>query len=157
MKSNIIKIKALAALVIIVIFFSAVNLKAEKEKTFLDTYKDTLWQYGQPEDGLTIYAHINRSESEPFEIWLYNVIDDCYFYEQYAESVSTEVLENKKNKVQIKIKESENEHGIFTLTMNGNSLHLELDSFEGEKLVKEEQFTLKRSNDHIDQLKVCEK
>lgn len=155
MKSNIIRIKAFAVLVIIAICFSAFNLKETKEKTFLDTYKDTLWKYGEPKEGLTIYAHINRSESEPFEIWLYNVIDDCYFYERYAESAETEVLENKKNKVQIKIRESENEHGIFTLTMDGNSLQLELDSFEGEKLVKEEQFTLKRSNDHMDELKVC--
>ena len=150
MKSKIIRIKAFAVLVVVAILFSAFNLKEKKEKTFLDTHKDTLWKIGEPEEGLTIYAHINRSDWEPFEIWLYNVIDDCYFYEQYAESVDTEILENKKNKVQIKIKESENEHGIFTLTMNGNSLHLELDSFEGEKLVKEEQFTLKISNHHLD-------
>ena len=38
------------------------------------------------------------------------------------QSVATEVLENKKNKVQIKIKESAKEHGIFTLTINGNAL-----------------------------------
>ena len=156
MKSNIIRIKAFAVLVIIAICFSAFNLKEKKEKTFLDTYKDTLWKYGEPKDGLTIYAHINRSKSEPFEIFLYNVIDDCYFYERYAESVDTEVLENKKNKVQIKIKESENEYGIFTLTINSNSLHLELDSFEEEKLIKEEHFTLQRSDDHINELKVCE-
>ena len=155
MKSNILRIKTFAVLVIIAVCFSAFNLKEKKEETFLDTYKDTLWKYGEPKDGLTIYAHINRSESEPFEIWLYNVIDDCYFYERYSELVATEVLVNKKNKVQIKIKESNNEHGIFTLTMNGNSLQIELDSFEDEKLIKEEQFTLKRSDDNIDQLKVC--
>jgi hypothetical protein len=69
--------------------------------------------------------------------------------------VATEVLENKKNKVQIKIKESSKEHGIFTLTINGSALHMELDSFKEGKLVKEEHFTLKKSNDKIDNIKVC--
>jgi len=69
--------------------------------------------------------------------------------------VSTEVLGNKKNKVQIKIKESSGEHGIFTLTIVGNALNVELDSFKGDKLIKEEQFTLNRSSDNIDALKVC--
>ena len=155
MKSNILRLKAFAVLVIIAIFFSAFNLKEKEDKSFLETYKGTLWKFGEPKDGLTIYAQINRSESDPFEIWLYNVIDDCYFYEKYSESVSTEVLENKKNKVQIKIKESSGEHGIFTLTIVGNALNVELDSFKGDKLIKEEQFTLNRSSDNIDALKVC--
>jgi hypothetical protein len=155
MKSNILRIKAFAVLVIIAVFFSAFNLKEKEKRTFLETYKGTLWKYGEPKDGLTIYAQINKSESEPFEIWLYNVLDDCYFFERYSESVATEVLENKKNKVQIKIKESSKEHGIFTLTINGSALHMELDSFKEGKLVKEEHFTLKKSNDKIDNIKVC--
>jgi len=155
MKSNILRIKAFAVLVIIAMFFSAFNLKEKEERSFLETYKGTLWKYGEPKDGLTIYAQINKSESEPFEIWLYNVLDDCYFFERYSESVATEVLENKKNKVQIKIKESSKEHGIFTLTINGNALHMELDSFKEGKLVKEEHFTLKKSNDKIDNITVC--
>jgi len=84
MKSNILRLKAFAVLVIIAIFFSAFNLKEKEDKSFLETYKGTLWKFGEPKDGLTIYAQINRSESDPFEIWLYNVIDDCYFYEKYS-------------------------------------------------------------------------
>lgn len=155
MKSNILRLKAFALLVIIAIFFSAFNLKKKEDKSFLETYKGTLWKYGEPKDGLTIYAQINRSKSNPFEIYLYNVIDDCYFYERYSESLSTEVLENKKNKVQIKIKENSGEHGIFTLTINGNALNVELDSFKEGKLIKEEQFTLNRSSDDIEAIKVC--
>ena len=157
MKSNILRLKAFAVLVIVAIFVSAFSMKEKEEKTFLETYKGTLWKYGQPKDGLTIYAQINKSDSDPFEIYLYNVIDDCYFYERYSASASTEVLENKKNKVQIKIKESSKEHGIFTLTINGNALSVELDSFKDGRLIKEEQFTLKRSNDNIENLTVCEK
>jgi hypothetical protein len=155
MKSNILRIKAFAVLVIIAIFISAFNVKEKEERSFLETYKGTLWKYGEPKDGLTIYAQINKSESEPFEIWLYNVLDDCYFFERYSQSVATEVLENKKNKVQIKIKESSKEHGIFTLTINGNALHMELDSFKEGKLVKEEHFTLNKSNDKIENITVC--
>ena len=157
MKSNILRFKGFAVLLLIAIIFSAFNLKEKKEKTFLETYKGTIWKYGEIQDGLTIYAQINKSASEPLEIWLYNVIDDCYFYERYSASEATEVLENKKNKVQIKIKESSKEHGIFTLTINGNALSVELDSFKDGKIIKEEQFTLKRSNDNIDNLTVCEK
>ncbi len=156
MKSNILKLKAFAILVIVVIFFSAFNLKEKEDKSFLETYKGSVWKYGEIKDGLTIYAQINRSETEPLDIWLYNVIDGCYFYERYSESVSTEVLENKKNRVQIKIKESSNEYGIFTLTINGTALKVELDSFKDDKLIKEEKFSLNRSNDNIDGLTVCE-
>jgi len=156
MKSNILKIKVFAVLVIIAISFSAFNSKEKEKKTFLETYKGTLWKYGNPNEGLTIYAQINKSESDPFELWLYNVIDDCYFYEKYSESISTEVLENRNNRVQIKIKESSNEYGVFTLTMHGNALKVELDSFKDGKLIKEEQFSLDRSNDKIAKLTVCE-
>ena len=156
MKSNILKIKAFAILLTIAIFFSAFSLKDSEDKTFLETYKGTVWKYGDVKEGLTLYAQINRSESEPLELWMYNVIDGCYFYERYAESVSTEVLENNKNKVQIRIKESADEYGIFTLTIKGNDLTVELDSFKHGKLVKEEQFNLNKSKDNIDQLTVCD-
>ncbi len=157
MKTPILRIKAFALLVIIAIFFSAFNLKEKKDKSFLETYKGTLWKYGEPKDGLTIYAQINVSESDPFEIWLYDVIDDCYLYERFSKSGSTKVLENRKNRVKIKIVESSAEYGIFTLTIEGNELKVELDSFINGKLFKEEQFTLNRSNDKIEQLSVCEK
>lgn len=155
MKSKILRIKTFAVFVIIAVLLSAFNLKEKEEKSFLETYKGTLWKYGEPKDGLTIYAKINRSESEPFEIWLYDVIDDCYYYERYSKSEATEVLQSNKNKVQIKIRESSKEHGIFTLTIDGNALHMELDSFKEGKLIKEEQFTLNKSDDRIDHIAVC--
>jgi hypothetical protein len=156
MKTSILRIKAFALLVIIAIFFSAFNLKEKKDKSFLETYKGTLWKFGEPKDGLTIYAQINLSESDPFEIWLYDVIDDCYLYERFSESGSTKVLENRKNRVKIKIVENAAAYGIFTLTIEGNALKVQLDSFKNKKLIKEEQFTLNRSNDKIEQLSVCE-
>ena len=83
---------------------------------------------------------------------MYNVIDDCYFYERYSAS---EVLENKKNKVQIKIKENADEHGIFTMTIDGSAMNVVLDSYEKGKLVKEEKFVLNRTYDNVDNLVVC--
>ena len=155
MKSKILKIKAFATFLVIIVLLSAFNLREKEDKTFLETYKGTLWKYGEIKDGLKIYAQINRSESQPLEIWLYDVMEDCYFYEKYSESVSTEIVENKKNRVQIKIKESSNEYGIFTLTIHNDELTVELDTFKDDQLVKEEQFNLKKSSDRMDLMTVC--
>ena len=157
MKSQILKIKAFALIVIIGLSLSAFGLMEDKDRSFLETHKGSLWKYGEPSEGLTIYAQINRSESDPFEIWVYNVIDDCYLYENISETGSTEVIENRKNKVQIKIKESTGEHGIFTMSINGNAMSVELDSYEKGKLVKEESFILNRTYDNIENLVVCKK
>lgn len=155
MKSQILKIKAFALVVILGLSLSAFGLMEKKERSFLETHKGSLWKFGEPAEGLTIYAQINKSESDPFEIWVYNVIDDCYLYERISESGLTEVIENKKNKVQVKIKENTYEHGVFTMTINGNTMNVELDSYEKGKLVKEEKFILNRTYEKADNLIVC--
>jgi len=155
MKSQILKIKAFALVVILGLSLSAFGLMEKKERSFLETHKGSLWKFGEPAEGLTIYAQINKSESDPFEIWVYNVIDDCYLYERISESGLTEVIENKKNKVQVKIKENTDEHGVFTMTINGNTMNVELDSYEKGKLVKEEKFILNRTYEKADNLIVC--
>lgn len=156
MKTKILRLSVVAVFLIIGILFSAFKLKEKEEKTFLENYKGTLWKYGEIKDGLIIYAKINRSETEPLELWLYDVIDGCYYYEKYSESASTEVIESINNSIRLKIKEGEKEHGIFTLTINGNSLAVNLDSFKEGKLVKEEHFTFNKSNDKISELTICE-
>ena len=155
MKSQILKIKAFALVVILGLSLSAFGLMETKERSFLDTHKGSLWKFGEPAEGLTIYAQINKSESDPFEIWVYNVIDECYLYEKISEAGSTEVIENRKNKVQIKIKENADEYGVFTMTINGNAMNVELDSYEKGKLVKEENFILNRTYEKADNLVVC--
>ncbi|MDN3642815.1 hypothetical protein QWY87_08905 [Lutimonas halocynthiae] len=155
MKSQILKIKAFALVVILGLSLSAFGLMETKERSFLDTHKGSLWKFGEPAEGLTIYAQINKSESDPFEIWVYNVIDECYLYEKISEAGSTEVIENRKNKVQIKIKENADEYGVFTMTINGNAMNVELDSYEKGKLVKEENFVLNRTYEKADNLVVC--
>ena len=155
MKSQILKIKAVALLVILGLSLSAFGLMENIERSFLETHKGSLWKFGEPAEGLTIYAQINKSESDPIEIWVYNVIDECYLYEKISEAGSTEVIENRKNKVQIKIQENADEHGIFTMTINGNAMNVELDSYEKGKLVKEENFVLNRTYEKADNLVVC--
>jgi len=155
MKSQILKIKAFALVVILGLSLSAFGLMETKERSFLETHKGSLWKFGEPAEGLTIYAQINKSESDPFEIWVYNVIDECYLYEKISEAGSTEVIENRKNKVQIKIKENADEHGVFTMTIDGNAMNVVLDSYEKGKLVKEEKFVLNRTYDNVDNLVVC--
>ncbi len=155
MKSQVLKIKAFALVLILGLSLSAFGLMESEKRTFLETHKGSIWKYGEPEDGLTIYAQINKSESDPFKLWVYNVIDDCYMYEKMSEAGTAEVLENTKNRVRVKIEENADEHGIFTMTINGNSMNVTLDSYEEGKLVKEEKFVLNRSNDNVEQLVVC--
>lgn len=155
MKSQVLKIKAFALVLILGLSLSAFGLMEKEKRTFLETHKGSIWKYGEPAEGLTIYAQINKTEADPFKIWVYNVIDDCYMYEKMSESGTAEVLENKKNKVQVKIKENADEHGIFTMTINGNAMNVQLDSYEEGKLVKEENFVLNRSTDKVEDLVVC--
>ena len=156
MKTQIVKIKAFALAVIIGLSLSAFGIMEKENKTFLEVHEGSIWKYGDPSEGLTIYAQINKSASDPFKIWVYNVIDDCYMYEKISDAGSTEVIQNKKNRVQVKIKDNSKEHGIFTMTINGNAMSVELDSYEQGKLVKEERFILSSSNDNVDALIVCE-
>lgn len=156
MKSKIESIKVFAAFVILVMLLSAFNLVEKEEKSFLDTHMGTTWKYAEISDGLTIYAQINRSEADPFEIYLSDVTTNCFYYEKFEESSSMEFLENKKNSVRIKIQEGSNEHGIFSLTVDGDSMKINLDSYKNDQLVKNETFQLQKSTDNIKELIVCE-
>lgn len=155
MKLPVFELKVFGLFAVLIVCLSAFAVKETDNRSFLDAHNNSLWKFGEPENGLTIYARINKSESEPLEIWLYDVIENCYSYDNISETGSTEVIENKRNRVQIKVGDNGKEHGIFTMTINGNKLNVELDSYEDGKHMKKEEFELHRSSDDINNLKVC--
>lgn len=156
MKLPIFELKVFGLFAVMIVCLSAFAVKETDDRSFLDVHKNSLWKFGEPENGLTIYARINKSESEPLEIWLYDVIEDCYSYDNISDTGLPEVIENNRNRVQIKVGDDGKEHGIFTMTINGNRLNVELDSYENGKHVKKEEFELQRSRDDIQKLKVCQ-
>ena len=82
MKSHILKLKTLALVALISFSFVACSEDDEGEdKSFLETHGGSVWKLGEPEDGFSVYAQINSTVSNPFEIWIYNESGDCYIYE----------------------------------------------------------------------------
>lgn len=128
----------------------------EEEKLFLETHGGSVWKLGEPEDGLSVYAQINSTANNPFEIWVYNEAGDCYDYEPVTDEGSPEVIENRENKVQIRIGGETGEYAILTMTVSGNILRVELDYYEDGVLDDEVKFVLERTNDNPTDLTLCE-
>ncbi len=156
MKAHMLRIKAFALIAIISFSFVACSDDDnDDEKSFLETHGGTVWKFGEPEDGLSVYSQINSSISNPFEIWVYNVLNDCYIYESFTDEGSPEVIENRENKVEIRIGGDTGEYGILTMTISGDVLRVELDTYEDGELIENQKFILQRSNDSTDDLEVC--
>ena len=156
MRNQILKFKALLFIAVMAVSIHACSDDNEDEKSFLEAHGGSFWKFGEPEVGLTIYAQINNSESNPFEIWLYDVIDECYLYEKISNEGSPEVLENRENKVQIRIGDETGDYGILTMTVSGDILRVELDSYEDGQMVEDEKFILNRTTDNPNDLNVCD-
>jgi hypothetical protein len=127
----------------------------EEDKSFLETHGGTVWKLGTPEDGLSVYAKINSSESNPFEIWVYDSGGECYDYESITDAGSPEVIENRENKVEIRIGGTSGEYAILTMTVSGDVLRVELNSYDEGGLVEEQKFILERTSDNVNDLVKC--
>ena len=84
------------------------------------------------------------------------MLDECYLYEKISNEGSPEVLENRENKVEIRIGDESGDYGILTMTVSGDILRVELDSYEDGEMVEEERFILNRSSDNASDLNVCD-
>ena len=82
MKAHLLRFKAFALIALISISFVSCSSDDEEDKSFLETHGGTVWKLGEPEDGFSVYAQINSTESNPFEIWVYDESRDCYEYER---------------------------------------------------------------------------
>lgn len=155
MKKHILKLKAFALIILFALAFHSCS-DDDNPKSFLDAHGGTVWKFGDANDILSLYAQINNSETNPFEFWLYDLIDECYLHESVTNEGTTEVLQNSENKIEIKISESSGDYGILTMTVSGDILRVQFDSYEDGELTEDEQFILERSNDNVDDLTICE-
>lgn len=157
MKPHILRLKAFALVALISFSFMACSDddEGDDEKSFLEVHGDTVWKLGEPEDGFNVYAQINSSISNPFEIWIYNPGGDCYLYESITDDGSPEVIEDRENKVEIRIGGESGEYGVLTMTVSGNILRVELDSYDDGELIDSQKFVLERTDENTDSLVLC--
>ncbi len=157
MKAHMLRIKAFALIALIsILFVSCSDDDNDDEKSFLETHGGTVWKFGEPEDGLSAYSQINNSLANPFEIWVFNALSDCYIYESITDEGSPEVIENRENKVEIRIGGDTGDYGILTMTVSGNVLRVELDTYEDGELIDDEIIVLQKTSDNTDDLEICE-
>jgi len=156
MKAHLLRLKAFALIALISFSFVSCSSDDDDEKLFLETHGGTVWKLGEPEDGFSVYAQINSTESNPFEIWVYDESRDCYEYQKITDEGSPEVIENRENKVQIRIGGDTGEYADLTMTISGDILRVELDYYEDGILDDDVQFVLQRTNDNIADLTLCE-
>jgi len=156
MKAHILRIKTFALIALISFSFVACSDDdKDDEKSFLETHGGTVWKFGEPEDGLSVYSKINSSITNPFEIWLYSVPGDCYRFESITDEGSPEVTENRENKVEIRIGGDTGDYSVLTMTVSGDVLRVELDAYEDGELNDSEKFILQRTSDSTDDLEIC--
>lgn len=155
MKAHLLRFMAFALVALISCSFASCSDDEEEEKSFLETHGGTVWNFDEAEDGFSVYAQINSTESNPFEIWVYDDSRDCYEYQSITDEGSPEVIENRENKVQIRIGGDTGDYAILTMTISGNILRVELDYFEDGVLDDEIQFILNRTNDNLADLTLC--
>jgi len=155
MKTYFLKFKTFILIALISFSFVSCSGDEEEEKSFLETHGGTVWKIGEPVDGFSVYAQINSTANNPFEIWVYDEVRDCYEYQKITDDGSTEVIENRENKVQIRIADDSDEYVMLTMTISGNILRVELDYYEDGVLDDEVQFILERTSDNISDLNVC--
>jgi len=156
MKSHILRLKTIALIALISFSFMACSDDDDKdEKSFLETHGGSVWKFGEPEDGFSVYAQINSTPSNPFEIWVYDDSGDCYEYEKITDEGSPEVIEDRENKVQIQIGGDTGSYGVLTMTVSGDVLRVELDSYEDGQLDDSETIILQRTSDSTGALEIC--
>ena len=149
------KFKAFGLLLLMV--FSLVSCSDDGDddpSSFLETNGGTVWKVEQ--EGISIYAQINNSESNPFEIWATFGEGGCYIHESINDDGNVEVLENTENKLKLRVDDDVDEYTILTLTIRGDVLTVVSEYFEDGQSVEKETFPLKKTNDDPDDLPLCE-
>jgi len=155
MRAKMLKFKAFGLLLMMV--FSLVSCSDDGDNdalTFLETNGGTVWEVSQ--EGISIYAQINNSESNPFEWWATFGEGGCYLHESINDDGNVEVIENTENKLKLRIDDDENEYTILTLTIRGDALTVHSEYFEDGQSVEEETIPLKKTSDDTDDLELCE-
>lgn len=157
MKAIMLKFKALGLFAMMAMaLFSCSDDDDDNDasKSFLEKHGGTVWKFEEPVSGAAIYAQINNTESNPFEIWI-SFDGNCFIYESITDAGNVEVLENTENKVVIRIDEGPSEYSILQLTVTGDVLAVNSKFYEDGQLDDDETFVLQKTNDNPDDLVEC--
>jgi hypothetical protein len=127
----------------------------EKAMTFLDAHGNTQWKFQDPNSETTLYLRINDSQSNPFELWLTFQAGGCFVYQAVEDDGTPEILENKENKLVVRVDEGNNAYTLVTLTVSQNVLTVESESYENGQLVDDNIAILFANEDDISNIEVC--
>lgn len=125
----------------------------ENNTDFWENHGGTVWKYSESTG--TIYAKINSSKTNPIEVWV-SLFDACYIHDSFTSAGDTEILENKENKVVIRVDESDTEYTILEMSVSGNNLTISSEFYEDGSLSENEMFILVQTDDNLDDLELCE-
>ena len=155
MKSKMLKFKAFALSLVLVLTLFSCSDDGDDEKTFLEKNGGTVWSLNL--GGAPVYAQINNSESSPIEFWVPSEDEDsCYEHETVSGIGGIEVLENTENVFKVKADDGENDYIIMTFTVSGNVLTIKYEYFEDGELDDTQILPLQKTDDDPDDLPLCE-
>ena len=156
MRATMLKFRALGLFTMMALaLFSCSDDDNDASTSFLEKHGGTVWKFEEPVSGAAIFAQINNSEANPFEIWISFGEDTCFIYESIMDAGNTEVLENNENKVVIRIDEGPSEYSILQLSVSGNVLAVNSKFYEDGQLEDDETFVLQKTSDNPDDLVLC--
>lgn len=153
MKTKMLSLRVFGLLAMLTLSLASCSDDGDDGASFLEKHGGTTWKFSV--DGGTIYAQINSSESNPFELWV-SLFDTCYIYESISNTGNIEVLENKENKVVIRIDEGPSEYSLLTLSVTGDALTIQSEYYEDGILEEDDFFILQKTSDNVDDLELCE-
>ncbi len=151
------KMRFLGVLLVMSFAFVSCNGDDDDEKlmTFLDAHGNTQWKFQDPNSETTLYLRINDSQSNPFELWLTFQAGGCYVYQSVEDDGTPEILENKENKLVVRVDEGNDAYTIVTLTVSQNVLTVESESYENGQLEEDNIAILFANDDDISNIEVC--
>lgn len=154
MKSKMLKFKAFALSLVLVLTLFACSDDGDDAKTFLEKNGGTVWSLNL--GGASVYAQINNSESSPIEFWVPSEDEMlCYEHETVVGIGGIEVLENSEDVLKIKADDGENDHIIMTFTISGDVLIIKYEYYEDGELDDTQSLPLQKSDDDPDDLPLC--
>lgn len=155
MYSKMLKFKAFALSLVLVLTLFSCSDDGDDPDTFLEKNGGTVWTISQ--SGASVFAKINNSVSNPLEIWGSLGDELCYIYQSIKdEGAEVEVLENTESTFKVRVDESSTEYTILTLTVAGNLLTIQYDYYEDGEIDESEIIPLQKTADTTDDLEICE-
>jgi len=119
---------------------------------FLSAHSGTKWKIS--ESGTTIYLKVNNSESNPFQSWA-TFDGSCYIFSESNEDGGVEIIENSKNRLILKVSDTETDYDILTITVSGDILTIKDEYFENSVLEETTVIPLSKTSDNLDDLEIC--